>query len=118
MTSHYDRSAAWRPDNLARSKSWIFNLGNNESLQLAKASKKVFDPARPLFDYCKDDFDLGSGMDTIIAAAHEAKKGKGLSVVKGLPRKDLTDQEFQLMIWGIGLYLGVARPQGSKRLQS
>ena len=111
MAPNYDSSAAWRPDNLARDKSWVFNISNSASLQLAKASKKAFDPERSFFDYCKDNFDFGAGLDIILAAAQEAKRGKGLSLVKGLPRKGLNEQEFQLVIWGIGLYLGVARTQ-------
>ena len=35
-----------------------------------------------------------------------------MAVVKGLPREGLTAEDFGLLTWGIGLHIGVARPQG------
>ncbi|MEK9671888.1 MAG: TauD/TfdA family dioxygenase [Rhodospirillaceae bacterium] len=108
----FDTSAAWRVDQLDQAKGWVFPIAENDVRQLARAAKDAFDPERPLFDYRRDDFDLGDGLATITAAAREAYFGCGLSLVRGLPRADLTGPEFRLLTWAIGLHLGVARPQG------
>jgi hypothetical protein len=42
----------------------------------------------------------------------EARSGRGVAVVKGLPATSISDDEFRLLTWGIGLQFGVAVPQG------
>ena len=112
MRGKCDTSGAWLAKDLESDRSWVYILKNADRVHLAKNIKKVYDPERPLFDYSKDDFDLGSSFNIIKTAAHEASFGRGLTLVKGLPRNDLNKDEFQLMTWAIGLHLGVMRPQG------
>jgi hypothetical protein len=112
MLDNFDTSAAWRAQELIGDRSWIFPIGNPARSQLAETVKHAFDPARRLFEYARDDFDLGPGFEVIEAAAQRAYFGSGFTLVKGLPRDLLTKQEFRLLIWAIGLHLGVARPQG------
>ena len=112
MSGNFDTSAAWRVEDLVSDQSWVFTIEDSARKELAKTAKKAFDSTRSLFDYSKDDFDLGPGFDTIAAAAREAYFGRGLTLVKGLPRNGMSEEEFQLMIWAVGLHLGVARPQG------
>ncbi|MBM10122.1 MAG: hypothetical protein CMF69_11215 [Magnetovibrio sp.] len=111
MTKPHNQTA-WRPHDLLRDQSWVFSLSENARKQLAYSIKKVFDPDRPLFDYSREDFDLGPGLATVVAAAEQAYFGYGLTLVRGLPRKEMTEQEYRLMIWALGLNLGVPRPQG------
>lgn len=108
----FDTSAAWRAEELDRDRRWVFTVDDKDAAQLARAVKKAFDPERAHFDYTRDDFDLGPGMDVIAAAAREAHFGYGLSLIRGLPRAALTAEEYKLLTWAIGLNLGVARPQG------
>jgi len=108
----FETSAAWRVDDLAQDAGWVFPIDDAAAAQLAAATKKVFEPDRPLFDYARADFDLGPAMQTIRAAFQEAHFGRGLALLKGLPRAALSRKEFRVLVWGIGLQLGVARPQG------
>jgi hypothetical protein len=112
MLDNFDTSAAWRVPDLIADRNWVFPIGDPARTQLAKAIKQAFDPARHQFEYSKDDFDLGPGLDVIKAAAQRAYFECGFTLVKGLPRDLLTTQEYQLLVWAIGLHLGVARPQG------
>jgi len=111
---HIDSPAAWRVSEIEQDKGWIFRLDDAARAQLAEAVKAAFDPDRPLFDYRGQDIDLGPALDIIRDAAKEAHAGRGVSLVKGLPRDEVTEQEFRFMNWAIGLHLGVARPQGIK----
>ncbi len=112
MLDHFDTSAAWRAPDLAADRRWVFALDAAARTQLADAVTRAADPDRHLFDYTKDDFDLGPGLEVIRAAAHCAYFDRGLALVKGLPRDRLTQPAFRLLVWAIGLHLGVARPQG------
>ncbi|MBO6946666.1 MAG: TauD/TfdA family dioxygenase [Rhodospirillales bacterium] len=108
----FDTRAAWRVDDLQNDRGWEFNVDDKAREQMAQAIKKAFDPERPLFDYTMEDFDLGPAWDTISAAIKEAYHGRGIALIHGLPRDGISEQEFELMNWAIGLHTGVARPQG------
>ncbi|MDF1790527.1 MAG: TauD/TfdA family dioxygenase [Thalassobaculaceae bacterium] len=112
MPQDFDTSAAWRVEDLTRDRGWIFTLEDRDRVQLAAAVKAAFEPGRDLLDYRREEFDLGPGLETISAAAREAHFGRGVSLIKGLPREGMDAEEFRLLTWAIGLHLGVARPQG------
>lgn len=109
-TAELSAPAAWRVADL-QDRSWIFALDAASSAQLASAVKSAFDPERPLFDYSRKDFDFRA-LPLLRAAAHEAHHGRGLALIKNLPRAALSEAEFHILTWGIGLHLGVPRPQG------
>jgi Taurine catabolism dioxygenase TauD, TfdA family len=104
-------AAAWRAPDLKQRK-WVFKIDGKARAQLASTVKAAFDPDRPLFDYGRDDFDLGLAAPVIAAAMQEAHHGGGLALVKGLPREELSEAEFRILAWAIGLHHGVPRPQG------
>tara|TARA_Y100001968_G_scaffold327396_1_gene372354 strand:- start:599 stop:1678 length:1080 start_codon:yes stop_codon:yes gene_type:complete len=108
----YNDIAKWRSEDLLKDQSWIFRIEKGAAKKMAETIKKTWTPESSLLDYSMDDFELGQGIETILLAAHKAHLGMGLTLVKGLPRDLLNEQEFELLIWAIGLHLGVARPQG------
>lgn len=107
-----DHPAAWTVPALQADPSWRFHLEEKAAMQLARAVKAAYDPVRPLFDYRREDIDLGPAGEIIAAAVAEAHHGRGIALVHGLPRLALTEPEFRLLNWAIGLHHGVARPQG------
>ncbi|MBC4016455.1 TauD/TfdA family dioxygenase [Siccirubricoccus deserti] len=103
---------AWDAAGLAADRGWIFTLDDRARRDLISAVRKVADPDRPLFDFGRNEFDLGSALPVLRAAFAEQRNGTGLALVRGLPREGVTEAEFRLMTWAIGLHFGVARPQG------
>lgn len=114
MSADYDPDArdAWRAPDLARDPSWRFQIDEKAAAHLAAVVKATRDPDRPGFDYAPEDFDLGPAAKTIHAAFAEALHGCGLAHIKGLPRAGMSEPEFRVLNWAIGLHVGVARPQG------
>jgi len=104
--------AAWRTEDLTKDPDWVFDIDEAGAAQLARTVKAAYDPERDLFDYTRADFDFGPAWDTLSKALQEAHNGRGLALVHGLPRAALAEEEFRLLNWAIGLYAGVARPQG------
>ncbi|HVZ09939.1 TauD/TfdA family dioxygenase [Rhodopila sp.] len=109
---HANRCAAWTVDDLLASQDWIVTLDDRAAADLARAVRKAADPDKTLFDYTRSDFDLGGADAPIRAAMKEVRDGTGFAVLRGLPRAALTEDEFRLLTWAIGLHTGVARPQG------
>ncbi|HEX2940816.1 MAG TPA: TauD/TfdA family dioxygenase [Rhodopila sp.] len=104
--------AAWTVDSLNADRSWIITLDDRARRDLTQSVRKVANPDRTLFDYRRDEFDLGAAEPAIAAAMRETRDGTGFVLLRGLPRDGLTQSEFELLTWAIGLHTGVARPQG------
>ncbi|MEC8850930.1 MAG: hypothetical protein VXX43_03095, partial [Pseudomonadota bacterium] len=103
-----DSPAAWLAADMAADSGWRFTIPPAVAAAMAAAVKAAYDPDRPLFDYRRDEFDFGDGLAVLAAARTEALHGRGLALVHGLPRADLTEAEFELLNWAIGLHNGVA----------
>ena len=104
---------AWDAAQLeADRRRWTFALDDRARRDLLDSLNKARDPGKSLLDYRREDFDLGAASPTIAAAFEEVKRGRGVALVKGLPRAGLGEKDFALLTWGIGLHAGVARPQG------
>ncbi len=104
--------AEWRAADLKQDPGWVFSIDEKARAHLAGVIKAAYVADRPLFDYTREDFDLGPAWTTIANAIKEAHHGRGLALLRGLPREGMTEKEFELLNWAIGLHTGVARPQG------
>ena len=108
----FEASSAWEVEDLKLTNDWCFKIAEADRNQLSASIKSLFEQNRDLFNYSPDEFDFGSSWEIIERALAEAHHGKGISIVRGLPREDLSQEEFRLLSWAIGLKAGVARPQG------
>lgn len=103
---------AWTPADLQRDPGWIFPLDEPARRDLAACVRRARDPVKTLLDYRREDFDLGGAAPVIAAAFAEIRDGRGIALVRGLPRADMAEADFELLTWAIGLHSGVPRPQG------
>ena len=108
----FNTRACWKTSDLKNKTDWIFQITDKEKKQLHDLIQSIYEKDKNLFDYSPNEFDFGSSWSTIEKALAEALHGRGLAIVRGLPRNDLSHEEFRLLSWGIGLRAGVARPQG------
>jgi hypothetical protein len=108
----FEASSAWEVEDLQLTNDWCFEIAEADRNLLSASIKSVFEDDRDLFDYSPNEFDFGPSWTIIEKALAEAHHGKGISIVRGLPREDLSQKEFRLLSWAIGLKAGVARPQG------
>ncbi len=102
--------ASWFAADLDEDTSWISRLSDSEAEDLITVVRAA--PERELLDYRRCDFPFaGATLDTLGQAFTEVQRGRGISLLKGLPREGVSEEEFALMTWAIGLHFGVARPQ-------
>ena len=104
--------SAWEIEDLKSTDDWCFEIDESDGILLRDSIKSLFEQDRDLFSYSPNEFNFGSSWEHIEKAVAEAHHGKGISIVRGLPREDLSQDEFRLLSWAIGLKAGVARPQG------
>lgn len=103
---------AWRSADLASTTQWKRRIDERSARLMREAIERVWDAERPLFDYRPDEFELGPGLQVIRDALDDVKHRTGVALVGGLPRAGLSERQFELLTWAIGLQTGVARPQG------
>jgi len=104
--------AAWLAADLQQDPSWVFRLPEAAADAMAQAVRRAHRPGHALIEYRRDDFDLGPALPVLRAAFAETLDGRGIALVQGLPHEALSEAEFELLTWAIGLHTGVARPQG------
>jgi len=104
--------SAWTAASLNANPSWIYELDDRARRDLIHAVQAARDPDKTLFDYRREDFDLGTAWPVFAGALTEIRDGTGFAILRGMPREGLSADEFELLTWAIGLHTGVARPQG------
>ncbi|MBB3009961.1 TauD/TfdA family dioxygenase [Cupriavidus alkaliphilus] len=103
--------AAWSVSDITADTSWIYPLSEAEGQELLAATRAGFQPGKSLFDYRKADFPLDRVLAPLAAAFREVRDGRGMALIKNLPREGVSPEDFEMMTWVIGLHFGVARPQ-------
>jgi Taurine catabolism dioxygenase TauD, TfdA family len=102
---------SWTVTDVQADKSWIYPLSEAESAELLAAVHRVRDDGKPLLAWRREDFALSDSLPTLAAAFREVRDGRGMALVRNLPREGVSPAQFKLMTWAIGLHFGVARPQ-------
>ncbi|WP_162175126.1 TauD/TfdA family dioxygenase [Fodinicurvata fenggangensis] len=100
----------WSPDELASDDSWIIELDRTDRDELLAALSSGKRTGKDYLELCFTDFPIDKALSKFSSAMREVNNGRGIALVKGLPT-DLEEDDFSLLTWGIGLHLGVARPQ-------
>ncbi len=103
--------AGWLAADLRRDTSWIVWISDADRSVMLDALANASGMSKQLFEYRKEDFPFGDSLKPIRLALGEAQHGRGVALLKGLPRAGVSEDDFRLLTWGIGLHLGVARPQ-------
>jgi hypothetical protein len=104
----------WRAADLQQDQSWILNIDGQAREEMIQTVVAVADAKKTLFDYRREDFTWPRTSAFLSAALQEVKHGRGITLIKGLPRAQLTAHQFEILTWGLGLHAGVPRPQGKE----
>ena len=114
MTQSIDqrRQEGWFSENLKHSNHWRFSFDDATQNFLADFAKKYHRPDGELFSYDILELDLGPAIETIDRAVEETMLGGGLVILEGLPRRELTEDQFGFLNWVIGLHIGVPSSTG------
>lgn len=101
--------AAWTARDLRDDPRWLFELDDGARRDLAAAARRIADA--PPLSLTRADVELGAAGPVLDAAMREVRDGRGIALLRGLPRGDLDEPGFAALTWALGLHTGVARPQ-------
>jgi hypothetical protein len=108
---HLSTPAGWNVADVTSDTTWTIPLTQSQATELLRTVRAGMVQGKPLLEYRQADFPLDSALEPLRAAFREVRDGRGMALIKGLPRDGVSPEEFEMMTWAIGLHFGVARPQ-------
>lgn len=98
--------AAWIGTDLVEQQLWLHELSNDEVTALHGALLRVKQAGKTFPNFTKDDFQIPELVELLFELSEELENGRGFSVMRGLPVERYTDDEVNIIYYGIGLNLG------------
>jgi hypothetical protein len=104
---------AWIGPQLQHDASWIYRLDAGDAAEIdaalihARRAGARIPFAADLFPLPR----LGKKLDAIL---EEIERGRGFALLRGLPRARYTDEECEMLYWGIGAHLGKPVSQNAR----
>ena len=103
---------AWHAEDLRRDPSWIRNLSPRAVCGIEHALAHAKAAGKPWFAMTTADFPMDEAASSEVRSAFDAtQRDYGLCLLRGLPVQRWCADDARLALWGMGLWLGVARPQ-------
>jgi hypothetical protein len=104
-------NAAWTGAELARSEEWIHRLSPEEVAAGLAVAARVRELGKPLADLTPDDVPLGALAPAAKRWRETLHRGRGFTLIRGLPVEQMTRDDAATVYWAIGLHLGKPVPQ-------
>jgi len=103
----------WCRADLERDTSWIYRLTPDDIEQLRRALDHALASGRSRMEMSSDDFPIGANLrDKLKGLVASTQTEYGFKLMRGFPVQDYSEEELRTFYWGLGLQLGVPRPQG------
>lgn len=106
--------AAWTTQSLTQHADWVRHLRPQEVVEVDAAVAVAKRSGKPLLELTKDDFPLPTVAASLASLSDILENGIGAQVIRGLSIEKYSDEERQLLFWGIGLHLGTAVSQSDR----
>lgn len=113
-TQTVEEPAAWRPDDLAADRSWIYHLGDAELSEVGDAIANVRAKGLAACEFGREAFPLPTLSRRIDQIIQELEHGRGCVLVKGLDVERYQMADLKTLYWGLGVHLGVPISQNAK----
>lgn len=107
--------ADWNAANLAQTEAWFHRLSDEAIADFEHAMRTAVASERELFDLSVSDFPLGPAGKVALDVVHDATQNDlGVMVLRGFPVVRHAPAHLRVLFWGLGLHMGVPRPQGKQ----
>jgi hypothetical protein len=105
----------WTRRHLEDDRSWIYPLGQAEIDGFRRALDHALEKGKPMMQMSPDDFPIADAAERALrSVVASTQAGYGIALLRGFPADEFTDKELHVLCWGIGLQMGIARPEGKQ----
>lgn len=106
--------AVWKGADMTADTSWLHPLSADEVATLEAALVQVKARGLTFPNFGKDDFPIGDWAESLRILSDELENGRGFVVLRGLPVERYSEEDIQIIYYGIGLHMGVPVRQNPK----
>jgi hypothetical protein len=106
--------AAWKGADMVGDTSWVYTLSPVVLATLDTALAHVKAKGLTFPNFFREDFPIGDWAQTLLAYSDELENGRGFLVLRGLPVERYSEEDIQIIYYGIGLHMGVPVRQNPK----
>ncbi|TXI64030.1 MAG: TauD/TfdA family dioxygenase [Limnohabitans sp.] len=100
--------AAWKGAELAGDTSWLHQLSAQQIVALDAALAQVKARGLTFPNFGKGDFPIGEDWAKALAQhSDDLENGRGFMVLRGLPVERYSEEDIQIIYYGIGLHMGM-----------
>lgn len=112
MQANVNMETGWLAENVRTDLSWQVRLTPAQVAGFKSALDHAAALDKPMLQMTPADFPLPDACVQVLALARSITQGPwGFVLIKGFPVHLWTEAQTRLAYWGMGLHLGVARPQ-------
>ena len=104
-------ASAWTGADLAHRDDWIYRLSPAEVAATRESAARVRELGRPRGELAPEDVPLGELAPAARGWRDTLHRGRGFTLIRGLPVGSMTDDDAAAVYWAIGLHLGKPVPQ-------
>lgn len=96
---------AWTGSKIQHDPSWIHQLNTADVAEIDAALRHAKHIGARI-PYPAESFPLPCLAATLDGILEELENGRGFKLIRGIPRRNYTDEECELIYWGLGAHLG------------
>ena len=111
LTAPVKTPSAWRSTELENDAGWRVELTDADQRELLDALDTAESTGKRATQLKRGDFPLPALGGRLTALRTELEGGRGFQILRGLPVGELSDEAAQMLLWGIGQYIGDPEPQ-------
>lgn len=106
--------AAWTGAECTNDQSWIYEFTNTEIAALDNALAEIKASAKSFHELTRNDFVIPELTQALSILSDDLENGRGFKVMRGLPVEKYSEEDINIIYYGIGLNLGVPVRQNPK----
>ena len=103
----------WVGPDIQNSSNWIHILSQEAIKDLDKALNSVLNKNLSI-PFEKEDFSAPIAVSELKKIMLDVCDGVGFSIIRGIPRDKYTDEECEIIYWGIGVHIGQPVSQNAR----
>ena len=111
--AHLADPAAWIGPNIQHDGSWIYQFDAAALAELEAALAQV-KRAGACIPFAPDAFPLPQLSAAMRDVLHDVERGQGFKLLRGIPRARYSDEDCELLYWGLGVHLGTPISQNGR----
>lgn len=111
MPRPLETHAEWHSADVADASTWTLLFAPSDLDELDAALRHASTIDRETIDIGRDDFPLEGLTERLGEVERELIDGRGFILLRGIDRARYSQEEMELLYWGIGMHLGQPWPQ-------